>query len=257
MKVIGIAGGVASGKSLVADGLKQLGAEVLKADLVGHEVLRESEVKEAIRQRWGDRVFDQQGEVKRPAVAKIVFAPPPSGPEELAYLEQITHPRIEQRLRARLAELAASQTKTVVLDAALMFKAGWDWFCDKIIFVETPRELRLARARQRGWSAAEFAAREAAQQAPELKRSRADVVIDNSGSPDATLDQLREFWRAYMISETRNSKSETNPKSELRMFKTRRAAFGAFEFVSFEFVSDFEFRVSDFCSKMFPGFKSR
>ena len=106
MNVIGILGGVASGKSLVTEQLKQLGAETLDADRFGHEVLREEQVKKALRERWGDAVFDAHGEVSRPSLAKIVFGPPPHGPKELTELEKITHPRITDRLRICIDELS-------------------------------------------------------------------------------------------------------------------------------------------------------
>ncbi len=195
MLVIGVVGGVASGKSLVSEHLQQLGAEVLDADRAGHEVLREPDIERALRDQWGDVVFGDDGRISRAAVAKIVFDEPPEGPQQLAYLEQITHPRIEEKLRKRKAELAQSgDVKAVVLDAALMFEAGWNRFCNKIVFVQTPRESRLARARQRGWSEAEFAAREAAQESLENKRSCADWIIDNSGAPEHTFAQVQRFW---------------------------------------------------------------
>jgi dephospho-CoA kinase len=197
MILIGVAGGVASGKSLVSEQLASFGAEIFDADRTGHEVLRESEVKEAIRLRWGDDVFTGAGEVDRSKVAEIVFAPPPTGPEELAYLEQLTHPRIGQRLQDRMGELArCGQTVAVVLDAPVMFKAGWDKLCDKILFVDAPRDLRLARAKSRGWSEMDFEAREATQESLDLKRRRADVIIDNSSSPEHTYGQVERFWRS-------------------------------------------------------------
>jgi dephospho-CoA kinase len=197
MILIGVAGGVASGKSLVSEQLASLGAEIFDADRTGHEVLRESQVKESIRLRWGGDVFTGAGEVDRSKVAEIVFAPPPTGPEELTYLEQLTHPRIGQRLQDRMAELArCGQTVAVVLDAPVMFKAGWDKMCDKILFVDAPRELRLARAKSRGWSELDFEAREATQESIDVKRRRADVIIDNSSSPEHTYGQVERFWRS-------------------------------------------------------------
>lgn len=197
MVVIGILGGVASGKSLVTQQLRQLGAEVLDADRAGHEVLREPEVERAIKQRWGDGVFGDDGHVNRAAVAKIVFGPAPQGPQELSYLEQITHPRIGQRLQSRLSQLALNQQlKAVVLDAPVMLKAGWDRYCDRILFVAAPRGSRLARSRSRGWTDAEFAAREAAQESLAEKQARADLVIDNSGTPEQTFAQVQSFWRS-------------------------------------------------------------
>jgi len=80
------------------------------------------------------------------------------------------------------------------VDAAVMFKAGWDRFCDQIVFVEAEREVRLQRALSRGWSAEMFEARERAQLSPALKRSESDIIIDNNGSIDQTNLQTERFW---------------------------------------------------------------
>ena len=197
MIVIGIVGGIASGKSLVSRRLCEMGAEVLDADRIGHEVLREAEVKEAIRARWGESVFDARGEVDRSRVAAIVFADPPAGPRELTYLEQLTHPRIERHLRKTLDRVARRNAGSIlVLDAALLLEAGWNEFCDKTLFVDAPRSVRLARAQQRGWSETEFEAREAVQASVDWKRAQADIVIDNSSTPEHTYKQLEHIWRS-------------------------------------------------------------
>lgn len=196
MIVIGILGGVASGKSAVSDRLKSLGAVALDADRMGHEVLQEPEVKEVLRRRWGETVFDAAGEVDRRKVAGIVFAATPQGQEELAFLEQLTHPRIGRRLRGQLEELNLKGVRAAVLDAPVMLKAGWDRLCDRVLFVDTPRQLRLARVRQRGWTEADLATREAAQEPLERKRRRADTILDNSSSWDQLYEQVDRFWRS-------------------------------------------------------------
>ena len=198
-KIIGLAGGVASGKSLVAEQFAARGAAVIDADRVGHEVLRDPQVRQLARQRWGESIFDPDGHVNRRALAQIVFASAPDGPRELAYLEQLTHGRIEQIVRQRIERLLEQPAlAAVVLDAPLMFKAGWTAFCDKIVYVDAPREMRAARARSRGWSEEEFARREAAQQSLEEKCKHADFVIDNSGPPEALKAQVDSAWTALV-----------------------------------------------------------
>jgi len=197
IKIIGILGGVASGKSLVAEQFRHLGAKVLDADQVGHEVLREPEVIQAACERWGDAVLAEDGQIDRTKVAKIVFAPSPVGTEDLAFLEQLTHPRIGARLEQLFERTRQNgDTEVVILDAPVMLKSGWDRFCDHILFIEAPRNLRRQRARERGWNDADFAARESAQESLETKRAAADHVIDNSGSIDATRQQVESFWRS-------------------------------------------------------------
>ena len=193
MILIGVVGGIASGKSLVSKRLVALGADLLDADRVGHDVLRESSVEQAIRDRWGDGVFDQNGEVDRRAVAEIVFA----DPQAMAFLEELTHPRIEGRMREWIARaVREGRFGKLVLDAPLMFEAGWGQMCDIIVFVDSPRELRLQRACRRGWAEADFQSREAAQQTLETKRKRADVILDNSSTLEHLYSQVDRFWQS-------------------------------------------------------------
>src|SRR5262245_40039116 len=102
MKIVGLLGGIGSGKSTVAEMFRQLGAAVLDADKTGHEVLRQPAIRAAIGGRWGQAVIGPDGEIDRKALAKIVFAPPPEGPRELAELERITHPEIRNRLKTKV-----------------------------------------------------------------------------------------------------------------------------------------------------------
>jgi dephospho-CoA kinase len=203
LTVIGLLGGVASGKSLVAQALVRRGAILLDADKTGHEVLREADVETAAWTRWGSGIFDPDGHIHRPALAKIVFAPPPEGPRELAYLESITHPRIGMRLREQLETIAASVPRSVVvLDAPVMLKAGWNRFCTQLVFVDAPREVRLQRALGRGWTEAEFDRRESAQESLDFKRMLADAVIDNSNSIEATDLQIDGLWSRLSAEKT-------------------------------------------------------
>ena len=198
MQVIGILGGVASGKSLIAGQLAQLGAGVLDADRAGHEVLRLPEIEAAARARWGPGVFGPDGRIDRARLARVVFAPGPEAERERKFLEQRTHPEIGRRLAAQAERLAASGAPAAVLDAPLLLEAGWDGFCDKLIFVDAPRQVRLARALARGWSEEDFAAREAAQESLDVKRKRADVIVDNSGSPERVEAQVERFWHSLV-----------------------------------------------------------
>ena len=146
MIVIGLVGGIASGKSLVAQQLVELGAGWLDADRAGHEVLELEDVKRAIRQRWGDEVFTADGRVSRPAVGRRIFGDSPQAVAERQFLEQLTHPRIGELMGRQAAALEEENKQALVLDAPLLMEAGWDRFCDKILFVDAPREVRLDRA---------------------------------------------------------------------------------------------------------------
>ena len=198
MLVIGILGGVASGKSLVSSELARLGAGVLDADRAGHEVLRMPAIMAAARERWGDDIFGADGQVDRKRLAKIVFSPPPEGPRQRKYLEELTHPEIGRLLERQAREMSEAGAVAAILDAPLLLEAGWDKFCGRLIFVDAPRELRLRRALARGWSEKEFAVREGVQECLESKRGRADVVVDNSGLPEQTRDQVQRLWHSLV-----------------------------------------------------------
>ena len=194
MKVIGIVGGVASGKSLVTECLATAGAAILNADHVGHEVLREPAVIAALVERWGTAILDSAGQIDRVAVARIVFRP--GNDAEKRFLESHSHPRIAERLRQQLDAWRNSGTfEFAVLDAAIMLETGWADVCDEIWFVDTPLQLRQQRAASRGWSPEQWQAREAAQWPVEQKRRAAHRIINNSGSPEETCRQVKQLLR--------------------------------------------------------------
>lgn len=198
MWVVGLVGGVASGKSFVAQRLARLGAGVLDADSAAHEVLRQPDVERAVRERWGAAVFGPDGRIDRTSLGRIVFADPPLGPQEREHLQRLTHPEIGRLLKRQAQQLAHSGYRVAVFDAPLLLEAGWDRCCDKLVFVEAPRQVRLSRAMARGWSEAEFAARENVQESLDLKRARADVILDNSASTEYTEAQVERFWRSLV-----------------------------------------------------------
>ena len=157
-------------------------------------MLREPKVMQQARERWGAGIFDESGQIVRKRVADIVFGRDEASRQELAYLEQITHPRIGEKLRDQAVAAAATGKKLLILDAPVMLKAGWDTMCRWVLLVDAPLSQRLERARQRGWSQEDFHFREAAQEPLDVKRRRSDFVVDNSGSPEATKRQVERLW---------------------------------------------------------------
>jgi dephospho-CoA kinase len=192
--IIGLIGGVASGKSTVADALARRGAVVFHGDELGHLVLDEPEVREALVRRWGAGILGPDGRIARQAVAEIVFAPTDQGAAERAALEEIVHPGIRRRMEAGFRQLPDASIPAVVIDAAVLLEAGWSSLCTAIVLVDCPREIRRGRALARGWSEEEFARREAAQMPIEEKRRRATHVIDSSGSLEALKAEVDRFW---------------------------------------------------------------
>jgi dephospho-CoA kinase len=199
MKTIGLVGSVASGKSRVAQMLAELGAGLLDADRTGHEVLADdAEVQMRIRQRWGDAVLASGGGIDRGAIAGRVFGTGEAAAADREFMEDLLHPRIRQRLDAQRQEFASAGRPAVVLDAPLLLEAGWDPTCDIMLMVDAPRDTRLARARSRGWTEAQFDQREAAQWPVEQKRRAADVIIKNEGTEDALREAVKDFWHRYV-----------------------------------------------------------
>lgn len=199
LPVIGLLGGIASGKSVVAAMLCELGAGHLDADRAGHDVLRLPEVESAARDRWGEEIFGPDGHIDRARLGAKVFAPSPEGTAERRFLEELTHPRIGQLLIEQAVDYARDpDVRALVMDAPVMMEAGWEHVCDRLVYVDAPREVRLSRALKRGWSKEDFSAREEAQTSPDLKKARADVIIDNSGSLESTRAQVERFWRGFI-----------------------------------------------------------
>jgi len=195
-RVIGLIGGIGSGKSRVAAEFVRHGARVVSGDQAGQEALRQPEIRSRVVERWGPAVLDEKGEINRRRLGALVFA----DPTELRALEALVFPWIERRLRAEIDAAAHEGVPLVVLDAAVMLEAGWDKVCDRIVYVHTPREQRLQRlAEQRRWTTQEVAARESAQLPLTAKVSRADHVIDNSGPPEALARQVDNLLLGWGI----------------------------------------------------------
>jgi dephospho-CoA kinase len=153
--VIGLVGGIGSGKSYLARLLREKHPVlIVEGDLAGHLALQESSVKEKLRKAFGDGVFTSGGEVDRSRIKGLVFGPGPDHKAALRKLEEIVHPRITETLSRQIAlAQARSDVEAVLLDAALLLEAGWRDFCDTVVFIETPFDQRLARFVQtRGWS---------------------------------------------------------------------------------------------------------
>src|SRR5262245_41471680 len=160
-RVVGVIGGIGSGKSQVTRLLAELGAEVVSGDELAHEALRQSELKVKVVQRWGRQILGADGEIQRRKLGAIVFA----DPAELKELEEVVHRYIKCRIREELdRKRSEGKAPLLVLDAAIMIEAGWADVCDEVVFVDVPQEERRLRvARQRGWTEKELAVREGAQ----------------------------------------------------------------------------------------------
>jgi dephospho-CoA kinase len=201
--VIGLIGGMGGGKSEVAALLAQRGARVVSGDEAGHEALRQPEVKAQVINRWGQQILTAHGEIDRRKLAAIVF----SQEQERKALEEIVFPWIKNRLHQQIAQAKADPyVPFIVLDAAVMLEAGWSHECDRFVYIDAPRDLRLARlGDKRGWSTREVEEREKAQWSLADKRCRADEVLNNSGTLGhlgGQVDQLLAKWGIVLCKTT-------------------------------------------------------
>ena len=182
MRIIGLVGGVASGKSTVAAELAKRGATILDADVAAHAAINRPEVKTALKARWGQHVLDDSLQIDRNAVASIVFSGDEAGKQELRYLESLLHPLIRADFEGQLSRLSQSDCPAAVIDAPLLLEAGWGDMCDTILFVESQDSDRSSRTKTRNWSEGEIGRREAEQMPIEEKRQKATHIIDKPGN---------------------------------------------------------------------------
>ncbi len=192
--VIGLCGGIASGKSAVAELFEAAGCLWIDADRIARQVAEDAAVLELIRKRFGDRVIGPDGALDRAALASEVFEDARARRD----LERITHPRIRERIEDLLAAGEAAR-RCILLDVPLLHEAGYADRCDEIVFVDTSDSVRERRARSRGWADGELARREAAQLPLTVKRSHSTAILSNDGSLESTERRVRELltrWTA-------------------------------------------------------------
>ncbi|MBQ3389342.1 MAG: dephospho-CoA kinase [Thermoguttaceae bacterium] len=191
MTVIGVVGGIASGKSRVCRELAARGAKWINADEIAHEVLKREPVKEQIRGHWGSAVF-RDGEIDRGRLAEAVFAEGDAASAER--LNAIVHPQIAEEIRSRLVSYQSQKAGLILIDAPLLFETGLDSLCEQILFVDADFSTRTKRAALRGWNREELLRRQARQLPLEEKKARADLFIDNNGTLQQTAAQLDHLF---------------------------------------------------------------
>jgi dephospho-CoA kinase len=208
--VVGILGGIGSGKSAVAAEFARRGARVIPADQIGHEALRQEHMRREVVRRWGPEMLDANGEISRRKLGAIVF----NDPRERKALEELVHPWIRARIEEEVARAKADPAvPLIVLDAAVLMEAGWHDVCDRLVYVDAPRKVRLERvSRQRGWATRELEDRERAQLALTEKRVLSHHVLDNSSTLEhlhRQIDELMHRWERSVA----NASSSLSPSS--------------------------------------------
>ncbi|OUE44914.1 dephospho-CoA kinase [Billgrantia desiderata SP1] len=195
--IVGVTGGIASGKSTVARAFAALGVPWVDADDVAREVVEPGEPALAeIAERYGERVLQANGGLNRRAVREIVFA----DESERRWLESVTHPRIRQRIVAHLERLQAEGAPYVLLVSPLLFESGQSELADRCLVIDVPESLQIARTAARDdVDDAQARAIVAAQMPRSERLARADDVIDNTGSEADLAAQVAELDRRYRL----------------------------------------------------------
>ena len=192
MYVIGLTGGIGSGKSTVARMLQQKGAKLLSADAAGHEVYEPARpAYQEIVDAFGRDIVGADGKIDRKVLGPIVF----SDPKRLRRLNAITHPRMKELMGEKLAAERAGGARIAVLEAALLFDAGWDDLTDEVWVTVAPPAVAAARTAERsGVSVEEALSRIRTQMSSEERIARSQVVIDTNCALERTEKQVSEEW---------------------------------------------------------------
>jgi len=194
MMLVGLTGNIASGKSTVAKLFAQRGATIVDADVLARRAVEPgTPALRAIVARWGTAVLSADGSLDRAALRHVVF----DRPDELEALNAIVHPEVARLRDEEIAAAAARGERVVVCDMPLLFERRLADSFPRIVLVDAPRPIRLERLmRYRGLSQEEAVQMIAAQMPAELKRARADFVIENAGTREQLAERVREVWDA-------------------------------------------------------------
>ncbi|MBD3896060.1 dephospho-CoA kinase [Halomonas sp. ML-15] len=192
---IGVTGGIASGKSSVARAFAEFGIPWVDADDLAREVVEPGEpALDEIAERFGPRVLQDDGRLDRRALREIVFA----NPDERRWLESVTHPRIRERLNARLTEMAAGPAPYHLLVSPLLFESGQAELVDRRLVIDVPEAQQIARTAARdGVDEAQARAIVAAQMPRRERLALADDILDNGGDLDALHQGVADLDRYY------------------------------------------------------------
>lgn len=196
MLLVGLTGNIASGKSTVAQLLSERGATIIDADVLARRAVeRGSKAFDAIVKRWGTSILSPDGHLDRAALRRVVFG----DPKELESLNEIVHPEVERLRDLRISEARGRGDKVVVCDIPLLFEKKMVNHFDRIVLVDAPRPLRLERlVNDRSLRETEAMDMIAAQMPAELKRARADFVIDNASTLTELEGRVNDVWASLV-----------------------------------------------------------
>jgi dephospho-CoA kinase len=203
MRVIGLTGGIAAGKSTISQALVDHGAVVIDADKVGHEAYQPgTDTYQALVAHFGNEIVAESGEIDRRKLGGIVFG----DPQKRIELQDIVWPRMKEMMRGRLAQLRAEGIQVAVIEAAVLIEASWTDIVDEVWVVQVPEDVALARLMARnGLSAEDGRARIRAQLTNAERAAHAGVVIDNSDTVEEARARVDAEWAN--LNEVRSPKS--------------------------------------------------
>ena len=215
MLKVGLTGGIASGKSTVSKIFASFGAKVLDADEVAREVLLPGQPAwTRLRQAFGKEFFDPDGKVKRKLLRKLIFA----DPEKRSQLNGIVHPEVMREINRRSEVLSSSaQTEVLLVDVPLLLEVRVANRFDKIVVVYVSESVQINRLSQRDGISEEEATETLKVQMPLNKKvEQADYVIDNSGTPEETLAQVKRVWQELLVLARKERRRETEAQGDER-----------------------------------------
>jgi len=192
MKEIGVTGIIGTGKSEAARQLEALGASIISADQVGHEAYTpNTEAWDQVVAAFGDDILQDDGEIDRRKLGAVVF----SDPGQLEKLNQIMHPRMARMVADKIEELRGQGVKVVVVEAALLFEAGWDSLVEEVWVTDSTEQVVIERLKQRNGMSEEEARKRISSQMDRTERlERSDYVIENSGDMATLGSTIKELW---------------------------------------------------------------
>ena len=204
--IIGIMGGIGSGKSFIAGLFGEAGCLVIDSDQQVREAYDDPIIREKLKEMLGTSVFGEEGRVDRPALARLIF----SDETARGKLEGLVHPWVAQKRDALMAREADNpQVLAYIWDTPLLVETGWHRHCDALVWVDAPRALRLERVRKtRGWDEKELDRREKLQAPLEIKRQYADYVLKNASDAGHAREQVREVLSKVLEHERQTRSTE-------------------------------------------------
>jgi len=191
--VIGVTGNIGSGKTTTVNIFKELGAKIIEADKVGHFLLKREDVKEKLISIFGKSILDKRNGTNRQKLRKIVF----NEKEKLEKLNSILHPLIAEEIKR---EINKTKEGIIIVEAAILLEAGWDFLVDKVIMVSAPHEVKLKRAQKsRQINILEIEKIMKSQLSEKKIREKADFIIENKEGIKELRDKVENLWNKFCL----------------------------------------------------------